>query len=324
MNLRQLEVFLWVAELKSFTGAAKHLFMSQPAVSFQIRALEEELGVKLFWRNEKNVALTEAGRLLYPEARQMVSHFYKLKSGLDDLKGLRMGRLEIGASTIPGEYVLPLLIGDFRRIYPGIQISLRIGGSGEVEKWLLDREIDLGFTGVFVAGKDVQCLPWIDDRLVLIVPPDHPWGLKKSVELSELIKEPLILREPGSGTRRTFEAKLAGKDITLAQCNVAMELGSTRAIITAVQAGLGVGVVSFWAAQEPLLLERVREAVLKDLNLQRKLYVARNQNWVNNYATDTFFDFIFQQPRPGHRPHAGPDGNHSNQLICKESVIPTP
>ena len=298
MNLRQLEVFLWVAELKSFTGAAKQLFMSQPAVSFQVRALEQELGVKLFWRNEKNVALTEAGRLLYPEARQMVGHFYTIKSGLDDLKGLRTGRLEIGASTIPGEYVLPLVIGDFRRLYPGVRIALRIGGSGEVEKWLADREIDLGFTGVFFTGKDVECLPWIDDRLVLIVPPGHPWGLKKSAEVSELIKEPLILREPGSGTRRTLEAKLAGKNISLAECNVAMELGSTRAIVTAVQAGLGVGVVSSWAAREPLLLGRVREAAIPDLDLQRKLYVARSQNWVNNYATDAFVEFIFRRANP--------------------------
>ncbi len=295
MNLRQLEVFLWVAELKSFTRAAKQLYMSQPAVSFQIRALEEELGVKLFWRDEKNVALTEAGRLLYPEVKQMVNHFYKIKSGLEDLKGLRRGQLVIGASTIPGEYLLPLLIGDFRRSYPGIQVSLRIGGSGEVEKWLVDREIDLGFTGVFIAGKEVQCQPWIDDRLVLIVPSGHPWGARQAVSVSELMKEPLIIREPGSGTRRTLEDRLASRDILLGQCNLVMELGSTRAIITAVQAGLGVSVVSFWAAQEPLLLGRVKEVLVEDLNLQRKLYVARYQNWINNYATDTFLDFVMEK-----------------------------
>ncbi|MEW6275870.1 MAG: selenium metabolism-associated LysR family transcriptional regulator [Bacillota bacterium] len=295
MNLRQLEVFLRVAELKSFTRAARQLYMSQPAVSFQIRSLEEELGVKLFWRNEKNVLLTEAGRLLYPEVKQMISHFYKIKSGLDDLKGLRTGHLEIGASTIPGEYLLPLLIGDFRKKYPGVLVSLRIGGSGEVEKWLANREIDLGFTGIFVASKEVECLPWIDDRLVLIIPPDHPWGQKKIVDVSELIKEPLILREPGSGTRRAFEDRLAAKNVLLTQSNTAMELGSTRAIITAVQAGLGIGVVSYWAAREPLLLNRVKEILLKDVDLRRKLYVARSQNRLSNYATDVFYNFTFNE-----------------------------
>jgi len=286
---------LRVAELKSFTRAARQLYMSQPAVSFQIRSLEEELGVKLFWRNEKNVLLTEAGRLLYPEVKQMISHFYKIKSGLDDLKGLRTGHLEIGASTIPGEYLLPLLIGDFRKKYPGVLVSLRIGGSGEVEKWLANREIDLGFTGIFVASKEVECLPWIDDRLVLIIPPDHPWGQKKIVDVSELIKEPLILREPGSGTRRAFEDRLAAKNVLLTQSNTAMELGSTRAIITAVQAGLGIGVVSYWAAREPLLLNRVKEILLKDVDLRRKLYVARSQNRLSNYATDVFYNFTFNE-----------------------------
>ncbi|MEW6426007.1 MAG: selenium metabolism-associated LysR family transcriptional regulator [Bacillota bacterium] len=295
MNLRQLEVFLRVAELKSFTRAARQLYMSQPAVSFQIRSLEEELGVKLFWRNEKNVMLTEAGRLLYPEVKQMIGHFYKIKSGLDNLKGLRTGHLEIGASTIPGEYLLPLLIGDFRKKYPGVLVSLRIGGSGEVEKWLANREIDLGFTGIFVAGKEVECLPWIDDRLVLIIPPDHPWGQKKVVDVSELIKEPLILREPGSGTRRAFEDRLAAKNVLLTRGNTAMELGSTRAIITAVQAGLGIGVVSYWAAREPLLLNRVKEILLKDVDLRRKLYVARSQNRLSNYATDVFYNFTFNE-----------------------------
>jgi DNA-binding transcriptional LysR family regulator len=295
MNLRQLEVFLWVAELKSFTRAARQLFLSQPAVSFQIRALEEDLGVKLFWRNEKNVLLTEAGRLLYPEAKQIVSRFNKIKSGLEDLKGLRKGHLVIGASTTPGEYLLPLLIGGFRRDYPGIQISLRIGGSGEVEKWFANREIDLGFTGVIITGKEIECLPWIDDRLVLIIPPDHIWETKKIVEIPEFIQEPLLLREPGSGTRRTFEARLASKNVLLAQCNNVMELGSTRAIITAVQAGLGISVVSFWAVLEPLLLRRVKEVLFKDIDLHRNLYVIRSQNWINNYASDAFINFVLNK-----------------------------
>jgi DNA-binding transcriptional LysR family regulator len=292
VNLKQLEIFIWVAEMKSFTRAAKKLFMSQPAVSFQIRALEDELGVKLFWRNEKSVHLTEAGLLLFPEAKEMVNRFQKIKSCLEDLKGLRTGQLTVAASTTPGEYILPLLIGDFKKVYPGIQVSLRIGGSGEVEKWLAQREVDLGFTGVFLPGKDIECLPWLDDRLVLIVPSDHPWASAEEVELAELAGEPLILREPGSGTRRTFESRLADREITIAQCNVVLELGSTRAVITAVQAGLGVSVVSHWAAQESLLLRRIREVPVKGLELQRKLYVARQQNRLNNYATEVFYNFV--------------------------------
>jgi len=291
VNITQLEAFLWVAELKSYTQAAKQLHMSQPAVSIQIRSLEKDLGVKLFQRKERGVDLTEAGFFLHGQARQMLGHYYKIKTGLDEIKGLKTGHLVIGASTIPGEYLLPLLIKEFRREYPGIRITLRIAGSSEVKKWILGREIDLGFTGVLINGKEIECLPWIDDWLVLIVPPGHPWGLKKTVIIEELIREPMLLREPGSGTRQTFEDKLAGQNIPLHKFNVIMELGSTRSIITAVQAGLGVGVVSSLAAKEPVLSGSVKEVSIESIELKRKLYLSRNLGWIRKYASDKFLDF---------------------------------
>jgi len=115
MNFKQLEAFLWVAELQSFTKAARQLYISQPAISFQIKALEEDLQAPLFQRGDKKVMLTEAGRVLYPEAKKMLRHYQKIKEGLEDLKGLKTGHLMVGASTIPGEYILPLLIGGFKK-----------------------------------------------------------------------------------------------------------------------------------------------------------------------------------------------------------------
>ncbi|MFA5383523.1 MAG: selenium metabolism-associated LysR family transcriptional regulator [Eubacteriales bacterium] len=295
MNLKQLEVFLWVAELKGFTKAAKRLYMSQPAVSFQIQSLEEFLGVKLFWRNEKNVILTEAGQLLLEQAKLIVAHFYKIKSAINDLKELKTGSLTIGASTIPGEYILPKLIGDFRRQFPGIQINMRIAGSAQVEKWLLNREIDLGFCGTLISGKGIECLPFLTDHLVLIVPVDHPWEAGGEIKISELIKEKFILRESGSGTRKTFEASLASSKISTEQLSIVMEMGSTRAVITAVEAGLGVSVVSFLAAREPLLLGLIKEIRVRNLDLNRKLYVIRDQSWMNDFAAEAFHSFIFAQ-----------------------------
>lgn len=207
MNFKQLEAFLWVAELQSFTKAAKQLYMSQPAVSFQIKALEEDLEADLFQRGDKKVILTEAGRLLYPEAKKMLRHYHKIKSGLDDLKGLKTGHLTVGASTIPGEYILPLLIGDFKEAYPGIQITLKVSGSGQVTRWLREREIDLGITGVPVEGDGMECSPWMQDEMVLIVPRNHPWTKSGIIDISELKTAVMILREQGSGTRRTLEKK---------------------------------------------------------------------------------------------------------------------
>jgi DNA-binding transcriptional LysR family regulator len=153
MNFKQLEAFIWVAELQSFTKASRQLFMSQPAVSFQIKALEEDLQVTLFQRGDKKVILTEAGRLLYPEAKQMIRHYNRIKAGLDDLKGLKTGHLVVGASTIPGEYLLPVLIGGFKEKYPGIKITLKVAGSGQVGRWVREREIDFGITGLLSTGK---------------------------------------------------------------------------------------------------------------------------------------------------------------------------
>ncbi len=292
MNFKQLEAFLWVAELQSFTKAARQLYMSQPAVSFQIKALEENLQAALFQRGDKKVILTEAGRLLYTEAKQMLMHYYKIKAGLDDLKGLKTGHLVLGASTIPGEYLLPRLIGGFNEKYPGIKIVLKIAGTGQVGRWIRDREIDLGIIGAPLEGEGINCIPWIQDHMVLIVPPLHAWANKNSVSVSDFENVALVLREPGSGTRQTLEKKLGEKNISLNKMNRIMELGSTRAVITAVESGLGVSIVSRFAVRESLELGRVCEVRINDFNLSRYLYQVNQPHGIGGYANEAFIDFI--------------------------------
>ncbi|OPX91226.1 selenium metabolism-associated LysR family transcriptional regulator [Pelotomaculum sp. PtaB.Bin117] len=292
MNFKQLESFLWVAELQSFTKAARQLFMSQPAVSFQIKALEEDLEVILFKRGDKKMVLTDAGQLLYQEARQMFRHYQKIKAGMDDLKGLKTGHLIVGAGTIPGEYLLPLLIGDFKKKYPGIQITLKVSGSGQVERWVREREIDLGFTGVLAESQDIECRPWLQDELSLIVPPAHPWVNLGAVKVSDLKSETMIFREKGSGTRRTIEEKLAEHNIVLEQIPQGIELGSSRAVITAVEAGLGISIVSKYAVRESLELGRVREVRIDDFDFNRYLYQIRHRQNMAGFAIDAFTDFV--------------------------------
>ncbi len=292
MNFKQLEAFLWVAELQSFTKASRQLFMSQPAVSFQIKALEENLKVVLFERGDKKVMLTEAGRLLYPEAKQMLRHYNKIKAGLDELKGLKKGSLTIGASTIPGEYVLPLLIGSFKEKYPGIKIALKVSGSGQVARWIKEREIDLGITGRPFIGEDIECTPWIEDQLILIVHPSHKWAGKMKITPPCLKDELMILREEGSGTRKTIEQKLSDHNVKFEK--IGMELGSTRAVITAVEAGLGAGFVSSCAAREALELGKVKEVFVEGMDLKRHLYQVRHKQGFAGFAIDAFTSFINQ------------------------------
>ncbi len=292
MNLKQLEAFLWVAELQSFTKAARQLYMSQPAVSFQIKALEENLQVLLFERGDKRVTLTQAGQLLYPEAKQMLRHYHKIKAGLDDLRGLKTGHLVVGASTIPGEYLLPIFIGGFKQKYPGINITLKIAGSGLVGRWVREREIDIGIIGAPVNKEGMECSPWLQDHLVFIVPASHSLVDKEIVKFSDLKNNSLIMREKGSGTRQTIEQKLREHNISLENIPESIELGSTRAVITAVQAGLGVSIVSRYAVREALELGRVMEVQLADFNLSRHLYQIRLSQGMGSFALDAFIDFI--------------------------------
>lgn len=283
-----------VAELHSFTAAARKLYMSQPAVSFQIKSLEEDLQVALFQRKDKRLSLTPAGRLMYPEAKKMVMRYQKIKAGIEDLQGFKTGHLVVGASTTPGEYLLPLLIGSFRRKYPGINVILRVAGSGEVFRWLKDREIDIGVTGSMVAGNWVSCQPWVEDELVLIAGAEHPWAKGDAVDIEELIREPFILREAGSGTRRSFEQKISEKGIDPGRINLSMELGSTRAIITAVQAGLGVSVVSGWAARDALALGKIKR-ITPPFDMKRYLYLARVKNNLDGPLAEEFFNFAMEE-----------------------------
>ncbi|NLI13742.1 selenium metabolism-associated LysR family transcriptional regulator [Pelotomaculum propionicicum] len=292
MNFKQLEAFIWVAELQSFTRAARQLFMSQPAVSFQIKALEEDLQVALFQRGDKKVMLTEAGRLLYPEAKQMIRHYNRIKAGLDDLKGLKTGHLVVGASTIPGEYLLPLMIGGFKEKFPGIQVILKVAGSGQVSRWIREREIDLGITGTTMEGEGIECQPWLLDHLILIVNPSHPWSKQSEVTLNDLKDESMILREQGSGTRRSLEQRLAEKGVILDKIPHTMELGSTRAVITAVEANLGVSIVSKYAVKEALELGRVKEVKLSGVDLSRYLYQIRHTQGIGGYAIEAFITFV--------------------------------
>jgi DNA-binding transcriptional LysR family regulator len=292
MNLKQLEAFLWVAELQSFTKAARKLYVSQPAVSFQIRALEEDLRVPLFRRSDRKVELTEAGRLFYAEAREMLRHYHRIRERLDELRGLQTGRLEVGASTIPGEYIVPLLLGAFHRRYPGVEVHLKIGGSGQVGRWVREREVDLGIVGVAMREEDLECRAWLPDELVFVVPPDHPWAGATEVPPEALREQPFVMREPGSGTRQSLEAKLQAHGLDVEDLRVVMEVGSTRAVVTAVQAGVGIGVVSRWAVRDLLALGKIQEIRVAGFDPVRHLYVVRRRTGDAGFATAAFAEFI--------------------------------
>jgi len=291
VNFKQIESFLCVADLQSFTKAARHLYMSQPAVSFQIKALEEYLSVVLFKRGDKKMVLTDAGRLLYSEAKQMYFHYKKMKTGLDDLKGLRTGELNIGAGTVPGEYILPFLIRSFLKDFPEVKVNLRVAGSDQVVRWVQNHEVDLGFTGVYTDGHGLECSDWLQDELLLIVPSAHNWVGLDSVRGVDLLSESFILREKGSGTRQIVEERI-GRIAGLEQMPGGIEISSSRAVIAAVEAQLGISIVSRLAAKDSLALGRVKAVPIEDIKLSRTIHQLRHRQNIGGFVMDAFIKHV--------------------------------
>jgi DNA-binding transcriptional LysR family regulator len=264
----RLKVFRTVADNLNFRQAAEALYLTQPAVTLQIKALEEELGVPLFDRTENRVALTEAGRILLKHAKKMEALTARARQELARLVGEEEGDLSAGASTTIAQYLLPRLIGEFRRSNPKIRLSLLGANSEKIVLGILDGTLAIGLIEGPSLHRDLGEEPFVADEIVVVVPSKHDW-VGQRVETQQLLKAPLILREKGSGTRRVVEAALKAAGIPMKHTHVIMELDSTEAIKSAVEAGLGVGFVSRRAIQKELELDTLREVHIAKLSMQR-------------------------------------------------------
>lgn len=296
-NIRQLEAFVAVVERRNFTRAAKALRVSQPAVSFQIRALEESLGAQLLERLGRQVSLTPAGEVVYAEAKNILAAEERMREAVASLNSLHTGKVVVGASTIPGEYVLPRLAGEFKALYPGVQIALRIGESKKVADWLLDRTVDLGVVGVQVDNPQLSFTRIFSDELVVVLPAGHPLAAQEEIGLEQLLKEPFVLRGAGSGTRQVFEHALTDAGLSPDRLNAVMELDTTRAVLSAVEAGVGVSVVSRWS-----VAELGRSLVARPVaggHLVRELFLAENTARYMTPVARRFAEYLVERGRSG-------------------------
>ncbi|HEU5260755.1 MAG TPA: LysR family transcriptional regulator [Gemmatimonadales bacterium] len=241
LTLHRLELFLAVLDAGGVARAAHARRLSQPAVSEHLRGLEGFFGVTLFERVGRGVQPTVAARVLEPFARQALGLLASAERAAEELRGVRAGALTIGASTTPGTYLLPATLGAFHGAYPGLALSLRIGDTREIERWVAVGEVELGVIGAAPLVPGLGARPWVRDELVLVVPRNHRLARRRSVRPEAVAAEPYITREEGSSTRAVAERYLAERGVVL---QAAMELGSTEAIREAVAAGLGVAVVS--------------------------------------------------------------------------------
>jgi DNA-binding transcriptional LysR family regulator len=275
MNLEHLSTLVCIVEQGSLSAAARVKRISQPAVTKQLQRMEAEIGLPLLVRGpRRRVELTPAGERLLAFAQETLARYEMLEQDLATLKAVGTGTLVLAASTIPGEHVLPGLLAAFHQKYANIKLEMTVSDSADVAARLLADQADVGVIGSTIRQPGLRLERLVGDEVVLAVPPGHPFAKRRKVAVAELEGQPLILREEGSGTRRSVEASLEAAGFSLPQDNVILNLGSTQAILQAVSQGLGLGFVSARAAAQARADGHLAYVGLKEVDLGRDLYLA--------------------------------------------------
>jgi len=295
MDLRRLEVFAKVAELGSFSRAADALFLTQPTISEHVRALEVELGLSLLDRLGRGAIPTPAGRVLLEYARRMLKLAEEARQAVDHFQGRMSGTLLLGGSTIPGEYVLPALIGQFKAKYPDIAINLRVGSSRQVSDWVDEGRVEIGVVGARPALRTLVARELMTDELVVVVPAGHPFTTRKSIGLADVQSEPLVMREPGSGSRDAVERALSEAGTDLDAFRIAGEIGSTQAIKQAVRAGVGITIMSRRAVEDECRAGLLHCVKVRDLKVARSFYLITHRERTRSPLAEAFVAFVESQ-----------------------------
>ncbi|MFK9092683.1 selenium metabolism-associated LysR family transcriptional regulator [Bacillus salipaludis] len=293
MNLNKLEAFILVVEKKSFSEAAAALKSSQPTTSLKIKSLEEELGLELLERGTSGIQPTAAGQLVYHAAKEISQRWRRLEDDLHGFQDTLTGTLTIGASTIPGTYLVPGWIKTFRNLYPKVEVTIEIGDSKKILDKLLDHQIDVGFIGLEHDSNKLTFRPIGSDSLVLITPNGHPMVHSDNPDLSQIKQYDFVLREKGSGTRKVMEDYLSLHECSLSDLQSVVSIGSTEAVIAAVEAGLGISFISKLAALPAAKAGRI-QIVEKFDPFLRNFYFTSLTDTENRPIIKEFTELLFK------------------------------
>ncbi len=290
MAERRLQVFSAVAKHLSFTRAAEALFMTQPAVTFQIRQLEEQHGVRLFERRHGSILLTSAGELMLDYAQKIIALSDEMDTRLAEITGEMRGPLLVGASTTIAEFLLPAILGEFNALYPQVRARLIVANSEKIESQVAEQRLDVGLieTPGKLAGLASQVC--CEDELQVICAPDYPLAQHKTVSPKSLIDYEFISREPGSGTREITETYFRAHKLEPQNLKTQMELGSPEALKGVVATGLGFAILSRLAVEADVRIGKLVAIPLKPA-LKRKLYLTYPEDRFRSRLTQTFIDF---------------------------------
>ncbi len=293
LTLRQLQVFESAAGKLNFSLAAKQLYLSQPAVSMQIKQLEENIGLPLFEQMGKKIFLTEAGRELFQYSRNITQQLADMEAVFDEMKGLGKGKLTLSVVNT-ANYFTPQLLARFCQRYPEINVILQVANRDAVLKQLADNSTDLAILGQPPDGLDISAEPFLDNPLVVISALDHPLAKLKRVKFARLAEETFLSREQGSGTRSAMERVFAQHHI---QPHISMEMETNEAIKQAVQAGMGLGILSQHSIELELETGRLAMLNVENFPLLRHWFVAHRSNKRLSSAALAFKDFLLVEAK---------------------------
>ena len=292
MNLDYLKTYLEVIKLGSFSEVAKKLSISQPAVSFQIQKLEQDLGIRLIDRSQKAITMTEAGRRLLRFAESVEEERDHLQCDIDQLREEVTGNLVVTASTIPGEFLLTSILSEFKALHPAIRAQVVVSDSLTVISEVRGGAYEVGFCGIAPDGQDLASFKMAQDEIVLVVSPGHPFAERGKVSLAELEGEPFIFREETSGTQQSLQTCLSQEGLDLRKWMPNLVLGTTQAVVSAVETGAGIAFVSDLAIKKSLALGLVKEVTVDGLRLSRDFFCIYRRERVVSRLLEEFIAYI--------------------------------
>ncbi|MGI5824360.1 MAG: selenium metabolism-associated LysR family transcriptional regulator [Bacillota bacterium] len=290
-SLKQLSIFASIVEKGSFTAAAESLFMTQPAISWQIKKLEEDLEVSLFKKKDRNLELSEAGEIVYRAAKEMVGVYSHVLNTIKNYKDMNKGRLNIGASSIPGEYILPHLLYSFSEEHNKLEIKMQIDASVNILEKLSAAQIDIGIVGTKKALPEIEYFPWLEDEIIAVTAAGNQ-EIPDKATLADMVKYTMVGRGVQSGTRIAIDQALDKENLSIDSFPKYVSITTTQGLLNAVAAGMGFAFVSRWAANPMIKQGSLKKIDIKKLTIKRNFYIAK---WKTPYpvpGVDAFAEFL--------------------------------
>ncbi|QTN00759.1 LysR family transcriptional regulator [Sediminibacillus dalangtanensis] len=291
MNIESLRMFCRVVDEGSISQAARSSYVTQPAVTRQIRQLENRYGTLLFDRTDGKLLLSDAGKTLYGYAKEIVELDNISYEAMQELIGVQASVLKVGASLTIGEYLLPGLLGNFKKQHEEIKFSLSIGNTPYILAKLEENEVDIALVESTVDNDNFKVRKFADDELILVTAHNHRWATRDYIDVQELVEEKMIWREKDSGTRLIVENALDDRGV-LEGIQHAMELGSMQSIKSAVEADLGVSILPRLTVTKELKYKALREVTVKDFSIMRDLWIVQKQRRFKKSAETDFEEFL--------------------------------